>query len=107
MEPRPYTAVRLNRKKGRDEYDRHFTVDWNSAVEVVDVPNLFERYLPTARTGEVWAVWSTPIGPGWFGYADTHKPAFMLIKDITSEPLMLDLGHSGEIRELSVNKKED
>jgi hypothetical protein len=106
MQPKPYTAVRLVREKGKDEFDRHFTVDWDSARELFDPSRLFQMHAGDAPAGEVWALWHTPIGPGWRTYADTHKPAFMLIKHFTWEALMIDDAYGSEIRELSVNREE-
>jgi len=104
-QPKPYTAVRLVRQKGRDEFDSHFTVDWDSARELFDPARLFYDHAGDAKAGEVWALWHTPIGAGWRIYADTHQPDFLLVKHFGWEALMVDKAHGTEIRELSANKK--
>lgn len=103
--PKPYTAVRLVREKGRDEYDRHFSVDWDSARELFDPSRLFRDHAGDAQAGEVWALWSVGIGPGWRTYARTNKPAFLLIKHFTWEALMLDDAYASEIRELTITEE--
>lgn len=102
-QPKPYTAVRLNREPGRDEFDRHFSVIWETATEIMDPSKLFE--VVTAQNGEVWALWLTSIRPGWRTHADRNEPDFLLVKHFTNEALMLDGAHASEIRELSFWKE--
>lgn len=104
--PPVYTAVRLVREKGKDMYDRHFSVDWDSARELFDPSRLFLDHAGSAEAGEVWALWSMAIGPGWRTYADRNQPAFLLVKHFSWEALMLDATYASEIRELSVNREE-
>ena len=100
-----YTAVRLNREPGRDEFDRHFSVVWETATEIVDPSKLFD--VVTAQNGEVWAIWLTSIRPGWRTFADRNEPDFLLMKHPNREALMLGDGHASEIRELSFSRQEE
>lgn len=100
-----YTAVRLNREPGRDAFDTHFTVVWETATELKDPSELFR--IVTAQNSEVWGLWPTKIRPGWRTLVDRQAPAFLLTKHLSGEALMLSDGHAGEIRELSFSQEED
>lgn len=99
-----YTAIRLNREPGRDIYNRYFSVVWETATEVVDPTALFEKV--TAQNGEVWALWSVSIRPGWRTFVDRNEPHFMMMKHPTGEPMMLTDEHASEIRELAFTREE-
>ena len=99
-----YTAVRLNRERGKDAFDRHFSVVWETATEIVDPVALFGKV--AAQNGEVWALWSVSIRPGWRTFVDRTKPHFLLMKHPSGEPMMLTDEHVSEIRELAFTREE-
>lgn len=101
--PTKYTAVRLTREPGRDEFDRHFSIVWETAHELLDPVRLFGEV--TAQNGEIWGLWSRPITPGWRSYVDQNKPVFLLMKHPSGEPMMLSDNYGTDLRELSWTKE--
>lgn len=95
-------AVRLVRTVSRDPFERYFTVDWDTTYVVYDPADMFKEI--KAPVGEVYAIWRTEPGPGWRTYVDQHEPEFILV-NVAGGPLMVDIAHASEIRELSYTKE--
>ena len=101
--PMKYTAMRLCREPGKDEFDRHFSLVWETAHELIDPVRLFEEV--TAQNGEVWALWPVSFqSEEGRTYVDQYEPHFLLMKHPSGEAMMLADSYSLDIRELSYAK---